>query len=598
MNPAFLQNLSTRLAENFKVPSNEFFIFPEIPPHNIDADITINCFRLVSFLKVKPELIAENVEEILKTMPQVGGVQRIKAFVNVNLKPEVLHQECVESARNTIVNSILAPDKHMRILIEFSSPNTNKPLHLGHLRNNAIGNSVAELLKKAGHTVIKVNLINDRGIHICKSMLAYKLFGNNITPKEAGKKGDHLVGDFYVKFDQELKKQIEELKKTNPELRELGEEELFLKTPIGSEAQEMLKKWEEGDCEVRNLWKKMNSWVMEGFKETYQRMGVFFDKYYFESNTYLYGKKIVEEGLQKGIFSKRQDAAIFANLEKYSLGEKVLLRPDGTSVYITQDIGTTLIKQEEFSPDQQIWVVGDEQIRHFQTLFAIMKELGYSWAERLTHLSYGMVNLPSGKMKSREGTVVDADDLFEELFNLAKNATLKRIDSEIPEDINERAELIAMGALKFMLLKFNPKTTITFDPQASVKFEGDTGPYVQYACARINSILKKCSESGFEYNPESTNFALMSSKEERELSVFCSLYFSSLYFAIEKLDPSILSSYLLDLAKKFSRFYREHSILNAENDSLRNARISLALTVRDILKEGLAILGIQVPEAM
>jgi len=342
----------------------------------------------------------------------------------------------------------------------------------------------------------------------------------------------------------------------------------------------------------------MNSWVMEGFNETYQRMGISFDKYYFESDTYLHGKKIVEEGLQKGIFFKRPDSAIFANLEKYSLGEKVLLRPDGTSVYITQDIGTTLIKQEEFSPDQQIWVVGDEQIRHFQVLFAIMKELGYSWAERLTHLSYGMVNLPSGKMKSREGTVVDADDLFEELFNLAKSATLERMDSEVPEDINERAELIAMGALKFMLLKFNPKTTITFDPQASVKFEGDTGPYVQYACARINSILKKCSEKGLQYNSESANFAMMSSKEERELSVFCSLYFSNLYFAIEKLDPSILSSYLLELAKKFSRFYRECSILNAENDSLRNARLSLALTVRDILKDGLAILGIQVPEAM
>lgn len=594
-----LNFLTEKLCDEFGIAREVINIFPELPPQNIDADITINCFRLAPLFKKKTDEITDKVEKILSEIPEIERVQRVKAFLNIKLKTDALHKSCAQSVASTLAKPLLTEHKCHRILIEFSSPNTNKPLHLGHLRNNALGNSVSEILKKAGHKLIKTNLINDRGIHICKSMLAYKLFGDNTDPVKAGKKGDHLVGDFYVKFDQELKKEIAELKKREPQFSELGEEELFIKTRIGAEAQEMLRKWEEGDPETRSLWEKMNSWVIDGFNQTYKRMGINFDKFYFESKTYLYGKKIVDEGLKKGIFRRRSDSAIFANLEKYSLGEKVLLRPDGTSVYITQDIGTTLIKQEEFSPDQQIMVVGDEQIRHFQTLFAILRELAYPWADKLVHLSYGMVNLPCGKMKSREGTVVDADDLFDELFVLAKNATLERFaDKKIPDDIDKRAEIIAMGALKFMLLKFNPKTTITFDPQASVKFEGDTGPYVQYACARINSILNKCSEKGFIFCPQFANFAALSSKEERALSVNLALYNPALHLAIEKLDPSVISNYLLSLAKSFSRFYRDHSIINAENDGIRNARLALALSVRDVLKEGLSLLGIDVPEAM
>ncbi len=600
MSLEILKSLGVALAGDSGLPADEIpSILPEPPPPNIDADFTVNCFRLAQAFKRRPDQLAESAERTLASMPEVEKVGRVKAFVNVRMKPAELHRQCAKFAEGTLSQPFLPESRRMRILVEFSSPNTNKPLHLGHLRNNAIGSSVSSLLSKAGHKVTRTNLVNDRGIHICKSMLAYRLHGDGITPESAGIKGDHLVGDFYVKFDKELKAQIEELRASDPKLKNVENDELFARTSIGAAAQDMLRKWESGDKATVELWKKMNSWVLDGFSQTYARMGISFDKIYFESDTYLRGKETVEEGLRKGVFGRREDGAVFTDLEKSSLGKKILLRPDGTSVYITQDIGTTLLKQSEFSPDQQIWVVGDEQIHHFKTLFAIMKQLGHPWADRLVHLSYGMVNLPSGRMKSREGTVVDADDLFDELFSLAKNATLERFEGkEPPPDIDSRAETIAMGALKFMLLKFNPKTTVTFDPQASVKFEGDTGPYVQYACARISSILRKCEEKGVAYAPELANFAALSSREERELSVRAAIYQSALSLALEKLDTSVISSYLLDLAKSFSRFYREHSVLNADDPGLRNARMGLSILVRDILKDGLAILGINVPEAM
>ncbi len=600
--------MNIEIVEYLKESLKEFFsdksvalpgISLELPPPNLDADFAINCFKLAQSFKKKPEIIADATVEILSSIPSVEKIEKIKAFVNVKMKSEELQRQCLESSEKILSTPFLPTAERTRVLIEFSSPNTNKPLHLGHLRNNAIGDSISALFKRAGHDLIKTNLVNDRGIHICKSMIAYQLYGNASTPESLGVKGDHFVGDFYVKFDSELRKQIEELKIANPELKEIDDDALFAKTAIGSAAQGMLKKWEAGDSATLELWRTMNSWVLNGFNQTYSRMRIKFDKIYFESETYLEGKKIVEEGLQKGIFLRRDDNAIFADLEKFSLGKKILLRSDGTSVYITQDIGTTLIKQNEFSPNQQIWVVGDEQIHHFKTLFSIMKILGFEWADRLTHLSYGMVNLPSGRMKSREGSVVDADDLFDELFSLAKNATIERFEGkELPQDIDERAEIISMGALKFMLLKFNPKTTVTFDPQASVKFEGDTGPYVQYACARISSILKKCEKNDMAYKPDLANFAGLSSKEERELVVRMALYRTALLQAVDKLDVSIIANYLLDLAKAFNRFYREHSVMNAENEGVRNARLKLSIIVRDTLSDGLSILGIEVPDAM
>jgi arginyl-tRNA synthetase len=600
MNLRILENLRNTLAKSCGLePSVIPEIAPELCPPNMNGDFAVNCFRLASVLKKKPDVIAENVAQILSSDKDIEAVERVGAFVNARLRAEALHSQVIELSSGAVSSPILPPEKRRCILVEFSSPNTNKPLHLGHLRNNAIGHSISELLKKFGHKIVKVNLVNDRGIHICKSMIAYKLFGDLTDPEKAGVKGDHLAGDFYVKFDSELKKQIAGLRQSDSKLKDTGDDDLFEKTPIGCAAQDMLRKWEAGDRETLDLWKKMNSWALKGFDETYSRMGISFDKIYYESGTYILGKDIVEKGLSQGVFHRREDGAIYADLEKYGLGKKVLLRADGTSVYITQDLGTTTLKHNDFHPDEQIWVVGDEQIHHFKTLFAVLKELGFDWADKLHHLSYGMVNLPSGRMKSREGTVVDADDLFDEMFTLAKTATIERLDgADTPEDLQERAEAIGMGALKFMLLKFNSKTTMTFDPQASLKFEGDTGPYVQYACARINSILRKCSDNNIPYEPDKADFSKLSSKEERELSVRAALYPTVLKQAAEKLDCSIITNYLLDLAKSFSRFYREHSVMKADDESLRNARIRLALLVRDILSDGLSILGIKVPEAM
>jgi arginyl-tRNA synthetase len=456
--------------------------------------------------------------------------------------------------------------------------------------------ALASLLKRIGHNVVPINLVNDRGIHICKSMTAYRRFGNGVTPESTGKKGDHLVGDFYVRYDQELKKEIAELRNSQPELKDKSDDDLFVETEIGREAQQMLRDWEAGDCEVRKLWEMMNEWVFAGFNETYQRMGVKFDKTYLESDTYLLGKDIIAEGIEKGVFVKREDGATIVDLGK-KLGEKVVLRSDGTSVYITQDIGTTLKKYSDYKPDRQIWVVGDEQKYHFQVLFEILKKLGYTWAEDLHHLAYGMVNLPSGKMKSREGTVVDADDLFDEMKALAKSATQERAGENIPADIDERSETIGMGALKFMLLKFNPKTTIMFNPEESLKFEGDTGPYVQYACARISSILRKGGIDNSSVD-NSVKWDLLSSKFEKNLAVRAFQYPSVLKRAGELMDCSGIINYLLDLAKDFNRFYRECSVLNAENEDLKKARLEMSRRIRDILADGLRTLTINVPEAM
>jgi arginyl-tRNA synthetase len=569
----------------------------ELCPAGQDGDITVNCFRFARFFKAKPDLIAEKVFSFLSDHADVLDVTQIKAFVNLKLKPEAIHLETVAKCNKILTDDILADDEKEKILIEYSAPNTNKPQHLGHVRNNTLGMSLASLLKRVGHDVNPVNLVNDRGIHICKSMIAYQRFGNGATPESTGKKGDHLVGYFYVLYNDELKKQIKELRDANSEALEAKtDDELFLETEIGKATQKMLLDWEAGEPEVRELWKMMNSWVFAGFDQTYKRMGVEFEKTYLESETYLLGKDIIEAGLSKGVFKKRDDGAVIVDLGK-KLGEKVVLRSDGTSVYITQDIGTTVMKYEEFKADKQIWVVGDEQIHHFKQLFATLKALGHSWADGLHHLAYGMVNLPTGKMKSREGTVVDADDLFDEMVGLAKKATLERCGDDVPKDIDQRSEIIGMGALKFMLLKFNPKTTIMFDPQASLKFEGDTGPYVQYVCARINSIKSKGAEQGIEIN-EDIRWDLLESDYEKKLSIKLAQYPAVLKLAAQKYDCSGLVSYLLEFAKEFNRFYRECPVLSAENDALKKARLAMCVCVRDVLVDGLKTLTISVPEFM
>jgi arginyl-tRNA synthetase len=566
-------------------------------PQGMNGDITLNCFRNAKILRQPPDKIAEAALNFMLEHPDVEKAEKIKAFVNITLTPEALFRNTVQDIEKLLAAPELPENQKKKILIEYSAPNTNKPQHLGHVRNNTLGMSLASLLERVGHDVTPVNLVNDRGIHICKSMIAYQRFGNDTTPQSEGIKGDHFVGNYYVRYNEELTRQLATLREEKPsETEGKSDEDLFLETEIGQATQKMLQDWENNVEEVRQLWQKMNAWVFEGFEETYKRMGVRFARTYLESDTYLLGKDVVMDGLEKGIFAKRDDGAVFVDLGK--MGQKIILRSDGTSVYITQDIGTTIKKYEDYAPESQIWVVGDEQILHFKMLFEIIKKMGYEWAENLFHLAYGMVNLPSGKMKSREGTVVDADDLFDEMVSLAKTATLERCGDNPPEDIDERSEIIGMGALKFMLLKFNPKTTIMFDPQASVKFEGDTGPYVQYACARINSIERKSAERGIVIEKENINWSLLKTQEEKNLAVSAFFYPSILRIAAEKMDCSGLVNYLLELAKTFSRFYRECPVLNAKNEDLRNARLALCFKSRDILADGLKTLTIDIPRAM
>ncbi len=592
----FTQDLSQHLQQlphaNFPT---DYAVEFELCPQDMEGDITINAFKMARFAGRKPEEVAAEIVNFLSTHSAIEKVEAIKAFVNVTIKPEALFNNTLIGFDNIMKATELSPAKKQKILVEFSAPNTNKPQHLGHVRNNTLGMSLSALLKRVGHNVVPVNLVNDRGIHICKSMLAYARWGEGITPETAGKKGDHLVGDFYVKYNQMLEAEIKTLKESNPELAEKTSDDLFLQTEIGQATQKMLQDWEAGDPDVRALWELMNSWVLKGFAETYERMGINFTKTYYESNTYILGKDIVEDGLNRGVFQKREDGAVFAPLGK-KMGDKIVLRSDGTSVYITQDIGTTLLKHDEWNADRQIWVVGDEQLLHFKQLFEIMHMLGYSWADGLHHLSYGMVNLPSGKMKSREGTVVDADDLFDEMSALAKERILESSGDNPPADIDSRAETIGMGALKFMLLKFNAKTTMQFDPQASVRFEGDTGPYVQYACTRIQAILRKATERGLAPNADS--LSLLGSPEEKTLASKLLFWPNTLHIAAEKMDCAPITLYLLELAKLFSRFYAACPVLAAENAELAQARLFLCEKVREVLKDGLQTLTINVPEAM
>ncbi len=597
MNFTCIKDLSSFLPQQFpgaQLPAG-WTVTGEKCPDNMSGDITVNCFRFAKFFRQSPDSLAQVVCDFFNRHADVEQAEQIKAFVNVTFRPGAVHRDTVAAIDSILKAEILAADKRRRILIEYSAPNTNKPQHLGHVRNNTLGMSLASLLQRVGHDVIPINLVNDRGIHICKSMIAYQRFGNGDTPESTGIKGDHLVGKFYVRFNIALKEQIDELKKSRPELADKDNEDLFLLTEIGAATQKMLQDWEAGVPEVRDLWKMMNSWVFDGFAKTYERMGIKFDHTYLESETYLLGKDNILDGLERGVFAKRDDGAVIVDLGK--LGQKVVLRSDGTSVYITQDIGTTIRKYNDYHPDMQIWVVGDEQIHHFKMLFEILRKMGFAWADNLYHMAYGMVNLPTGKMKSREGTVVDADDLFEEMVEISRAATLERCGEDVPADLDERAEIIGMGALKFMLLKFNPKTTMMFDPQASVKFEGDTGPYVQYACARINSIAAKAAEKGFACDGE-PDWELLTAPEEKALSIVASFYPQALADAAEKMDCSVLVGYLLDLAKAFNRFYRECPVLSAEDAALRLARMQMCFRIRDIIADGLKTLTIGVPQAM
>ena len=535
-----------------------------------------------------PAAIATDLGEyMLANCSIVKAYQVVQGFLNLSVQDSAWLGLLASVASDK--NPFQLASKKEKVLIEYSSPNTNKPLHLGHLRNNFLGFSVAQILAAGGYEVVKTNLVNDRGIHICKSMLAYQLFGNQETPETSGLKGDHLVGKYYVAFDVAYKEEIAELK-----AKGIEEEQAKKEAPILLKAQEMLLKWEQGDEEVMNLWNKMNAWVFAGFEKSYQTMGVSFDKIYRESNTYLLGKQIVDEGLASGVFFQKPDGSVWINLEADGLDEKLVLRKDGTSVYITQDMGTAQLKYEDFKASQSVYVVGNEQDYHFEVLFHILKKLNKPFSQGNFHLSYGMVDLPSGKMKSREGTVVDADDLMAEMIQTAKDRTLElgKIDGFTEAESNELFHNLGLGALKYFLLKVEPKKRMLFNPEESIDFQGNTGPFIQYTHARICSILRK----GGEIRTVSTDSELAES--EQELIYLLGEYKATISQAAANFAPSVIANYAYDLAKTFNKFYNELSILSEENEVKRNIRLTLAELTGKTIQHATSLLGIVSPNRM
>ncbi|GAB4111355.1 MAG: arginine--tRNA ligase [Thermoflexibacter sp.] len=569
-----------------------------------EGDFTLVTFALTKSLKRKPEEIGEALGEYAKNNSKfIANYNVIKGFLNLKLS-ESFWLQTLASISNT-KDFGQAPFHGTKVMVEYSSPNTNKPLHLGHLRNNFLGYSVAEILKASGYEVMRTNLVNDRGIHICKSMLAYKKFGHGETPQSAGIKGDHLVGNYYVIFDKENKKQIEQLlthyqsENPNEDIEKL-KEKAGKNTPLILEAQEMLRKWEEGDKETVNLWKQMNGWVYEGFEATYKMMGVSFDKIYYESNTYLLGKNVVEEGLAKGIFFKKENGSVWIDLKEEGLDEKLVLRADGTSVYITQDLGTADYKYADFPMEKSIYVVGNEQDYHFKVLFTILKKLGRSYANGMYHLSYGMVELPSGKMKSREGTVVDADDLIEEMISIAETRTkeLGKIDDFSAEEAKNLYRMLALGALKYYLLRVDPKKTMLFNPEESIDFQGDTGVYIQYIHARICSLLRRAEVLNIDYNLANAQQAIKLHQVEIELIKLIASLPKKIKEAAEEYAPSVMADFAYTLAKAYSKFYNELSVFNEPDEATKSMRLALSAETAKAIKTAMGLIGVEVPERM
>ena len=600
MNPELFINAQAKLAlkELYGAEVEERLIQTQATRKEFEGDITLVTFPLLKTSHKGPEQTAEEIGRWLKERcPEVESFNVVKGFLNIKFSL---------SYWSNIFRSISAaedfgtlPPTGKRVMIEFSSPNTNKPLHLGHIRNNLLGWSVSKLLEANGHEVIRVNLVNDRGIHICKSMLAWLRWGNGETPQISGMKGDHLVGKYYVLFSNELKKETKAIAAE----RGISEDEAERLSPILKEAQAMLVKWESGDKEIRELWAKMNGWVYEGFDKTYERMGISFHRTYYESNTYLSGKSLVNAGLERGIFERQEDGSVWCNLEPDGLDRKLLLRGDGTSVYMTQDLGTAEQRYNEYKFDELIYVVGDEQNYHFKVLKLILKKLGFDWSDAIYHLSYGMVELPEGKMKSREGTVVDADDLIEKMYQTAKETSLELGKlGGIPEQEQERLfEMIGLGALKYFILKVDPKKTMLFDPKESIDFNGNTGPFIQYTHARIKSILRKAKESGVIAGEESLsvpeNFSELLPKEVEIIKLLNS-YPVRIKEAGDAHSPALVANFIYDLAKEFNQYYQSVSILK-ESDSQRLLfRLAMLKEIAFVLRKGMLILGIELPERM
>ncbi len=557
--------------------------------------LTLVVFPFLRMSKKSPEQTAQELGEYLvKNEPAVAEFNVIKGFLNLTVASGCWIDLLNEINAAPEYGFTKATENSPLVMIEYSSPNTNKPLHLGHVRNNLLGYSLSKIMEANGNKVVKTNIVNDRGIHICKSMLAWQKWGNGITPEKAGKKGDHLIGDFYVLFSNKLKEETSAL-----EAQGMTKEEAEAASPLMREAREMLRKWEAGDPEIRSLWKMMNDWVYAGFDETYKMMGVNFDKIYYESETYLEGKSKVLEGLEKGIFYRREDGSVWANLTAEGLDEKLLLRADGTSVYMTQDIGTAKLRFDDYPINKMIYVVGNEQNYHFQVLSILLDKLGFEFGKGLVHFSYGMVELPEGKMKSREGTVVDADDLMEEMINTAREISqeLGKLDGLTPEEAEDIARMVGLGSLKYFILKVDPRKNMTFNPKESIDFNGNTGPFIQYTHARICSVLRKAAEQGIVLPAAlPTNFEL-SEKEEGLIQMLAN-FKAVVKEAGETYSPALIANYTYDLVKEYNQFYHDFSILHEADEQLKVFRLVLSANVAKIVKEGMGLLGIEVPERM
>ena len=592
MNPEIFVSLKAKEAIEalYGVQVDDKLVQTQATRKEFEGDITLVTFPLLKTSKKSPEETAKQIGEyICQNYKEIECYNVVKGFLNLKFSNADWQGVIKEIYNANDYGQLPATGK--TIMIEFSSPNTNKPLHLGHIRNNLLGWSVSRLLEANGHNVMRVNLVNDRGIHICKSMLAWLKMGNGETPESSGIKGDHLVGKYYVAFSNELKKQTKELIAQG-----VPEDEAERQTPILKEAQAMLVKWEQGDPEVVELWKKMNGWVYEGFDKTYNRLGISFHRTYYESQTYLLGKALVQEGLKNGIFETHEDGSVWCDLTPDGLDKKLLLRGDGTSVYMTQDLGTAHQRFDEYKLDEHIYVVGNEQNYHFQVLKLILKKLGFDWSDTIYHLSYGMVELPEGKMKSREGTVVDADDLVENMYMTAKETSmaLGRLDDMGEQEREQLFEMIGLGALKYFIIKVDPKKTMLFDPKESIDFNGNTGPFIQYTHARIKSILRKAQERGFE---EAVGTADMLPKEI-EIVKMLNNFPSKVKEAGDAHSPAVIANYAYELAKEFSQYYHDVTILNEENATLRSNRLALIKVIAKVLVKAMDILGISLPERM
>lgn len=583
------------VSELYQTPVSEESVLVQITRKDLTGDLTVVVFPFLKASKKGPEQTGQDIGDYLKKhLSDIDSFNVVKGFLNLILSHHFWVTQLNAIAADADHGYQKATDASPLMMIEYSSPNTNKPLHLGHIRNNLLGFSLSRIAAVNGFRVVKTNIVNDRGIHICKSMLAWKKWGNGETPQSSGKKGDHLVGEYYVKFDQEYKKELAELQASGS-----TKEEAEAKSILMQEARQMLLDWEANNTDVVNIWKMMNSWVYAGFDLTYKALGVDFDKIYYESQTYTHGRDMVLEGLDKGAFYRRDDGSVWANLTADGLDEKVLLRSDGTSVYMTQDIGTAKLRYDDYKIDKMVYVVGNEQNYHFQVLSIVLDKLGFAWGKDLVHFSYGMVELPEGKMKSREGTVVDADDLVAEMINTARDMSkeLGKLDGYSEKDAEEIYRMIALGALKYYMLKVDPRKTMTFNPRESIDFNGNTGPFIQYTYARIQSVFRKADEKGMTHTAEASPKAILNEKENNLVRMLTS-FPTVVSEAAATYSPALVANFVYDLAKEYNQFYHDSTILFEEDDDKRNLRMRLSTAVGQTLKNGMWLLGIEMPPRM